>query len=212
MRRAPWLFALLLIALPHPARADVSDSAASYDPGPATVRSDFVIGTSFGPVFGTTTGYPNELAKIGIPQYQQDTGFIAGSGSSFWLGGALRDWFVFGIGLKSNKLEGGGKRTEGGGLSFHFEAFPLFARGGVFRDLALVGEFGAGSRKIVQNDKTIADGGLVSSVAFGVHWEPLHFWHHLAGGPILVVTHEWSESVDATYTVLAFQLNYYGGP
>ena len=195
-----------------PARADVEDAENHYDPGPAQRRSGFTAGLFFGPAGGASDGYLNELAKIGNPDYRQNTGFVAGSSSGFWLGGALRDWFVFGLGFRGATIEGNGKRSEGSSFVLHVEAFPLFARGGVFRDISLFSEFGAGSRKIVEHGQTVADAGFVSQIAVGAQWEAFRFWSHFAGGPMLLVSHEWSESMTTTYGALAFRLAFYGGP
>lgn len=212
MRAPAWLLIPMLLLLAVPARADVEDLDNDYHQGQAQRRSDFTFGVLLGPAMGASSGYLNELEKIGDPEFAANTGAGFGFSNGLWLGGALRDWFTFGIGLRSATFEGGGKRSEGGGFVLHIETYPLFARGGIFRDLAVVGEVGLGGRTIKEGSKTVADGGATSQFALGVHWEAFRYWTHFAGGPALLVTHEFSESLNSTYGVLAFRTAFYGGP
>lgn len=212
MRLPAWSLGLLLLCIAAPARADVEDVESSYRPKEAERRSDFTFGALLGPTVGSSTGYMNELEQIGNPAYEQRTGAGFGLSSGLWLGGALRDWFVFGLGVRSAWFEAQGKRSEGGGFVLRIETYPLFARGGVFRDLALIGEFGLGGRTIKEASKTVADGGSTSYVGIGAHWEAFRYWGSFAGGPALLVMHEFSDSMQSTYGVLAFRTAFYGGP
>jgi hypothetical protein len=216
MRRATWLLTLILLSfaetLAGPARADVEDTEPSYQLGKAERRSDFTFGLLWGPAIGSSSGYLNELEKIGVPEFQAQTGAGFGFSSGLWLGGALRDWLTFGVGIRSTTFDGGGRRSEGAAFVLHIETYPLFAEGGIFRDLALVGEVGLGGRVIKEGSKTVAEGGSMSEFSLGAHWEAFRYWTHFAGGPALIVTHEFSESLRTTYGVLAFRTAFYGGP
>jgi hypothetical protein len=212
MRRAAWLLTLVLPCLAGPAWADVEDTEASYRPKGAERRSDFTFGVLFGPAVGSSSGYLNELDKIGVPEFQAQTGAGFGTSSGLWLGVALRDWLTFGIGIRSATFDGGGVRSEGGAFVLHVETYPLYSRGGIFRDLALVGEVGLGGRVIKDSAKTVADAGSTSELSLGVHWEAFRYFTSFTGGPALIVTHEFSDSMQTTYGVLAFRTAFYGGP
>ena len=192
--------------------ADTEDRGADYDPGKALRRSDFAAGLSFSGAYGSASGYPNEAAKIGVAQYHADTGAAGGQGLGLWLGAALRDWLVVGIDLSAITVGGSGTISMGGGLGVHLEACPAFYAGGAFRDLALVGEFGFGGRTVKYASRQVADGGAVSNFALGVLYEPIRVGRHVSGGPIVLVSHEFSETLTATFVTAGFQMSYFGGP
>jgi hypothetical protein len=203
-------FALLLAT--SNAAAEAGDSGADFDPGKARRRSDFAFGANFGAAFGTASGYPNDAAKIGVDRYHASTGAGGGMTTTLWLGGALSDWIVVGIGFSGATFAGSGTLSQGGGFVAHVEGFPLFYRGGAFRDLALVGDFGLGRRTIQRASETVADGGAVSFLALGLLWEPIRMGKHFNGGPILQVTEQFSDAIQATLVTAGFQVAYYAGP
>src|SRR4051794_8377100 len=150
MRRSPSVafaaFALLSLASSNAAAA--SDSGADFDPGKALRRSDFAFGANLAGGFGTASGYPNDVAKLGDERYHASSGPGGGTSTTLWLGAALADWLVFGIGLSGCTFAGSGTLSQGGAFVVHVEGFPLFYRGGAFHDLALVGDFGVGQRTV----------------------------------------------------------------
>lgn len=192
--------------------ADTEDRGADYDPGKAQRRSDFALGLSFSGAYGSANGYPNDAAKVGVPRYYAETGAAGGQGLALWLGAALRDWLVVGAGFRTVTVAGSGTISPGGGLDVHVEAFPAFYAGGAFRDLAIVGDFGFGSRWLSYASKEVANGGAVSSFGFGLLYEPIRVGRHLSGGPIVVASYEFSESLSATLVTAGFQMTYFGGP
>jgi hypothetical protein len=210
MRRSPLIALALLLASSSAAAA--SDSGADFDPGKALRRSDFAFGASLAGGFGTASGYPNDVSKLGDERYYASSGPGGGTSTTLWLGGALSDWLVFGVGFSGCTFAGSGTLSQGGAFIAHVEGFPLFYRGGAFHDLALVGDFGVGGRTIKRASETIADGGAVSFIAVGLLWEPLRMGHHFNGGPILQVTQQFSDTIQATMVTGGFQIAYYGGP
>jgi len=211
MRKSfPAVAALLLVA--KSAAADIENAGADYDPGKATRRSDFAAGMGFAGTFANANGYPNDAAKIGVARYRASTGDAGGITNSLWLGGALRDWLVFGIGLSGSSVAGSGTLSQGGSFIVHLEGFPLFERGGAFRDLGLVGDFGVGSRTIKHASSEVANGGSMSFVALGLLYEPLAFGKHLRWGPLLQVAEQFSDTMTCTMLIGGFQIAFYGGP
>jgi hypothetical protein len=195
------------------ALADVGDSESNYDPGRALRRSGFAMGALLGGAAGTVSGFPNDLAKIGLPQYEAKTGFGAGAGGGMWVGGALRDWFVFGVGLSTASISGQGYRSSGTAFVLHVEGYPLFQSGGAFHDLGIVTEFGAGGRTIVlsKDGSQAASGGSLSVATLGVVYEPIRLGPHFSGGPLVEVTHQFSSSLTATAGILGLRFSFYGG-
>lgn len=204
------LAAVLLLA--KGAAAEIAHvSGPDYDPGKATRRSDFAFGTGFAGTFGGASGYPNDAAKIGEGRYHASTGAAGGFTNTLWIGGALRDWLVFGIGVSGSTIAGSGTLSQGGGFVVHLEGFPLFERGGAWRDLALVGDFGVGGRTIKYSSSEVANGGSMSFVALGLLYEPLSFGR-FRWGPLLQVSQQFSDSMSSTQVALGLQLAFYSGP
>ena len=174
------------------------------------------MGAFLGGTVGNATGYPNELDKIGVGKYQANTGLGAGTGGGFWIGGALRDWFVVGLGISGATVIGKGFQSDGSAFILHLETYPLFYKGGAWRDLGLFGEFGAGGRTIKMGNAsgaTVAQGGaMLHHVSFGAIYEPIRFGKFSAG-PIAEFTYQFSDSMTtAAAAVIRFRVAFYGGP
>lgn len=213
MRLLPVLATLAPLAvLAGSARADVGDSESSYDPGRATRRSEFAAGLSFGGALGGASGYPNELSKLDDPRFHSDVGLAGGFAGSAFLGGALRDWLVFGVGIGTASISGNGRRSSGTAFLFHLEGYPLFGYGGPFRDLGVFTELGAGVRSIQQGSASTADGGAMSVVGLGFVYETLRLGAHLSAGPVLQWSHQFSQSLTADVLLGGLRVAFYGGP
>ncbi|HEY2408219.1 MAG TPA: hypothetical protein VGI10_19565 [Polyangiaceae bacterium] len=204
--------ACALVLSAHPARA--SDKDNDWDGGyeqKATRRSGFVIGLTANAMVGTASGYPNELADLNTPGFRQSTGAAFGSSGKIWIGGALTDWFTFGLGATGVSLNGNDRKASGGAFTFHVEGYPLFYQGGALRDLGAYGEFGAGGMKITGGGRQAADGGLMSFASFGVLYEPFKFWQ-IRTGPSVGYTRMWSQSLTLDAALIEWRLTFYGGP
>lgn len=177
----------------------------------ATRRSGFVIGLASNVMIGAATGYPNQLAQLDVPAYRQSTGAAAGASGDIWIGGALTDWFTFGLGASGVALNGNDRKASGGAFTFRVEGYPLFYQGGTLRDVALFGHFGAGGIKIQGGNKEAADGGFMSLASGGVAWEPIKLWQ-IRMGPSLGYLHMWSESLTLNAAVIEWRATFYGGP
>jgi hypothetical protein len=194
-----------------PALADVDDYESSYQPPKAQTRSDFTLGLELGVVVGGGSGYPNEPDKIDNSAFEQSSGVGVGNGGAFWLGGALRDWYVFGLGLAMRNTRTGELDSVTTSFIVHNEFYPLFAKGGVWRDLGLIAEFGAGGGFIARGKEHVADGGALSTVGLGVVYEPWQFGSFRAG-PVLEYTHQFSQSIAVDLVLAGMKISFYGGP
>ena len=213
MKRLLFLCALVGIgSMANRARAESSDN--DWDGGykqVSTRRSGFMLGLSTGPAVGRADGYPNELAKLNDPIYKRNTAFALGNVTRLWFGGALTDYFVFGVGFEGLSLKHDDIKAAGSGFLFHVEGYPLFYRGGVFRDLSLFGDFGAGGMKITGRERNEADGGLMSVIGVGAGWEAVRFWR-MKFGPAVEYTHMWSQTVTADLFSVEARLTFVAGP
>ena len=213
MHRPLFLSALIgLSSLASLAQAESADS--HWDGGykqVATRRSGFMVGLTLGFGVGNAQGYPNELAKLDNPAFERNTATAFGGVNRLWFGGALTDYFVFGVGFAGLGLKHGDTTASGSAFLFHVEGYPLFYRGGVFRDLSLFGDFGAGGMKITGNNREEADGGLMSVVGVGAGYDALRFWHFTLG-PAVEYWHMFSQSMTANDVTLEARFTFVGGP
>jgi len=184
------------------------DYQALYRPPPAERRGDFAMGLLTSAGLLVASGFPNEADKIDQPAFEQRTGANFGSGGSLWLGGALRDWFVIGFGLSQASGHTGDKRVSTTSFISHVEVFPLFARGGAFRDLAVFADFGAGGGNIKRGEEHLANGGVISTLGGGLLFEPLRLGG-FAGGPALSYLHQFSPSLSSHFVSLGFRIAFY---
>jgi hypothetical protein len=212
MNRLALLCALLgLGSITSLARAESPDTA--WDGGYNQVarrRSGFVAGLTLGLAAGSANGYPNELAKLDNPLFKRETGAALGGVNRLWIGGALTDYLVFGLGFAGMGLKHDQTSAAGSAFIIHVEGYPLFYRGGVFQDLSIFGDFGAGSMKITGNDRPEADGGLMSVVGVGVGYEPLRFWK-FTFGPAVEYWHWFSQTVTMNSVAVEARLTFVGG-
>jgi hypothetical protein len=231
MRRLPVLAAFLAaLGAPAPALAQQKTDNESWDGGFGKKnerRGDVVLGFSPGLVLTSASGYPNEIDKLNQPQYQVDSGLAVGGGFEAWLGGALTDWFTFGLGGSYFNGSGSGTKLSGGAFLVRVETFPLYKLGGGWRDLAVFANFGAGGLVVSKGvepaelrqaptdlanepDKR-ASAGFASIGGAGVAYELYRAWH-FAFAPTAEYQLVTSQSLTAHQTLLGVRVVFYGGP
>jgi hypothetical protein len=189
-------------------------SFVSYQPPPAVRRDGFAMGLSVGVGLLAADGYPNTVQALSDPTAEVRTGLVPGASLSLWLGGALRDWLTFGIGFRSSSGFSPDRLTSLPALLLHVEGFPLFFKGGHFKDLGLALDGGLGSGTIfgVIDQKALdplASGGAMSFLGLTAFYEPLRFWHFSAG-PGIGYMHAFSQSLTSHQVLLSFRLTFYG--
>ena len=212
-RRLVPLFALPAVLATAPAFAQATDNEA-WDGGfgqKAERRSDIVVGASAGLLLGAASGFPNEIDKLDEPGWESKTGFGVGTGFSFWLGGALTDWFTFGVGLTLLGSSGSDGKMRGEAFIVKVEAFPLYGMGGPLRDLAFFADFGAGGMGIEGKPPDPADGGFTSVAGVGSAYELFRFGH-FAFAPTAEYLLVRSPTVTAHSGILGARVLFYGGP
>jgi len=219
MRRSVFAAALLVtLGVAGPALAEGASDDWSGDYGKkAERRSDFVLGFSPGLVLGGASGYPNEIDKIDQPAWKASSGFAAGFGFEAWLGGALTDWFTFGVGGGYFGGNGSGGNTSGGAFLIRVETFPLYKLGGSLRDLAVFANFGAGVLNLKGDDRgdgkerAKGESGLASVGGAGLAYELIRA-KHLAIAPTAEYLLFASEALHAHQALIGARVVFYGGP
>lgn len=174
-------------------------------------RSGFALGADLGAGIGNVDGYPKDAVKLNDPRYEADTELALGAIGRIWAGGAIRDWFTFGLGFEMSNLRGNGYTANGAAFLLRPELYPLWALGGAYRDLGVHADFGVGWMKMKDGTAKVADGGSLGRVGFGVFHETLR-WHHLGVGPTVGLSHYFSETLTATVIEIGARVAFTVGP
>jgi hypothetical protein len=201
---------LLFGVSPRDAWAAPEDGAPVEAP-PAVRRSGFLLGLSGGLALASASGYPNDVAKIDLPEFEASTGLGVSSGGTLWIGGALADWMNIAVGFQGGSFKGNGLDASGGTLHMRVEAFPLFYRGGPWQDVGLSFTAGTGGLGLERDGESVAEGEGTSAVGIGTFFEPFRFWQ-VSTGPDISYTHQFSRSLNAHQLVVGWRLAFYGGP
>jgi hypothetical protein len=205
--------AALAVSSARPAAAQENDNEAwsgGFDQK-AERRSDFVIGLSSGLMLGSAVGYPNEVDKLDEPAFEASSGLVMGPGGAAWIGGALTDWFTFGVGGAWFGGSGGKGESSGGALIFRVETFPLYGLGGPFRDWAWFATFGAGGLTVKTEEGKRGEGGFTSVAGLGSAYE-LFRVGHFAFAPSAEYLLIRSPSLTAHQSIFGARVVFYGGP
>lgn len=202
-------WSLVLVTSASPALAEPDEEP--FQVAPPERRSGFSFGIAGGLALASVSGYPNDVALIGLPELEADTGLGVSTGFALWLGGALTDWLSVGIGTASGGVEGNGLQGSGASIHVRIETFPLFYRSGAWRDLGVAFTAGTGAYSLERGRETAAEGEGTSVVGAGVFFEPWRFWQ-VATGPQIEYSHHFSRSLTAHTLVIGWRAAFYGGP
>ncbi len=176
-------------------------------------RSGFVVGLSIGTGVASFAGYPNDSRKIGLLSHYTETGASIGGVGALWFGGALSEWFTFGIGFIGGSMPLlTDQKASAGGLIFHMEAYPLFSLRKRWRDLGVMFDAGTGSATVTpkDSDTKLIDSGSASMIGGGPFYEGFKLWK-LKGGPFLVGNYMWSDSVRRPALFIGWRTSLYTG-
>lgn len=177
-------------------------------------RGGFVLGTTIGGALGTASGNPKQQEQRFDPSRETDLGFAYGYRWTPFIGGALTDWFTVGVGMSFGTLQTSGDHdTKLTTFVFHFEAFPLYARGGAWRDVGVMVDLGAGASTIhnTASGEELAHSGVASAAGLGLFWEPWRVWQ-LSAGPAVSYQRNWSQWYERNDVLFGFRGVFYGAP
>jgi hypothetical protein len=203
--------AVVAFGLASAGEARATETGAPVASPPAVRRSGVVVGISTGLALSSASGYPNDVAKIDLPEFEVDTGMGVNRGTAFWIGGALADWLTLSAGLSGGSYEKNGLSASGSILHLRIDAFPMFWRGGAWEDLGVSFLAGTGNFSVERGDERVAQGEATSAVGAGAFFEPIRFWQ-CSTGPELSYNHQFSRSISTHQFVIGWRLVLYGGP
>jgi hypothetical protein len=193
--------------------------APSWEAGLSVRRAGFALGLAIGGSVGEVSGYPNDIRKVGKYEFLADTGPAFGGHGTLWLGGALTDWLVFGLGLGASRAYGGGAVVTGFTFVFHTEIFPLFTLGGVWRELGVAFDTGAGNfvgelenKPAGAAGKLVApliDSGAASRVGVGVFYDGLRLGSKVSTGPFVAFDYSWSGTMSQPLVLVGLRTALY---
>jgi hypothetical protein len=214
------LCALAFTAASGVARAETPVPAFSPDMSPEVLRTPitttrrhgFMIGGTLALRIDSVSGYPTAFDKRNADN-RVDMGTFLAPGESVFIGGAISDYLALAVDLEFTAATHGGVHRRGTTFGFKVLAWPLFDRGGLFRDLGIDATVGTGTANLSESATgySIAQSGSFAFVATSVFWEALR-----AGGfnvgPAVGVDYRSSETYTAFATWLGVRGVYYGGP
>lgn len=174
-------------------------------------RSGLAIGADVGIGFGDVSGYPNNATKVGVSRYESNTGFALGTIGKAWVGGSVRDWFSFALGVELLQLHADELVSRGGAFMLRTEVYPLWSKGSWYRDLGVYGDFGLGVLRNREGTVVRAEGGSVGLVGFGVFHESLRLGH-FTFGPTLGYSGYFSETLEGHIGQLGIRASFNSSP
>jgi hypothetical protein len=183
---------------------------------PSRIRSGLVVGLTLGGGIGGASGYPNSSSEIGNPAFYSASGFMGGTGGSFFVMGALADYLNFGFWFGTSTFGNSSWHSTGGGGGLRVEAFPFVRLFPSLSGLGLLGEFGVGSAKLTSSDPAHPEAnGTQSYIGAGAFYE----WSfarllggHFAFGPSVEYDAIWSQPFERHGLIASARVVFYGGP
>lgn len=203
--------AALILSLAASREAHATETGAPVPSAPSVRRSGIVVGISTGLALSRAGGYPNDVAKIDVPEFEASTGTGVNRGTALWIGGALSDWLTLSAGFSGGSYESNGLSASGSILHLRIDTFPMFWRGDLWQDLGLSFVAGTGNFTLERGDERVAEGEATAAVGAGVFFEPIRFWQ-CSTGPDLSYNHQFSRSISSHQFVIGWRLVLYGGP
>jgi len=165
-----------------------------------------------GPAVVSARGTPTTYSKRNEAN-EVSSGALGGFTTTLLVGGALTDWFSFQLGFQSSSAANERLQMSAGGFLVGVEVWPLFARGGLWRDVGLGAHFGSGGATLQPkgSDEKLADSGAFSQARLSVFWDATRLWK-INLGP--AVAYEFIASPTYTQHVgfLALRAMFYGMP
>ncbi len=228
----PWVVVLTNAAAPGPpgpaapptgAAAAAVPTGETVDattlPAPHSFRRGLVVGLSLGAGLGGASGYPNDINRIGDPNYYSASGWMLGSSETLFVMGALTDYLNVGFFLTQGVFRNGDWRSGGTAGGLRLETFPLALVYPRLAGLGALAQFGIGGGNLtpaasgqggapaVDGTQSFADVGVLYEWAFG-HL----FGGHFAAGPSLDYQAIWSQPFERHGLVAGARIAFYGGP
>lgn len=155
----------------EPAKADAPKDKDDVNfPVTTTRRYGFTMGLTQSAGFTAASGSPIKFSK-------RDQVVTPGPAfvlrTSAHVGGVFTDWFAFRVGYSQTSAKKSGYSITGQAFELGLDAWPLFWKGGVFRDLGVGFDFATGTASIKQGEEKVATGGSTSGIRGSLFWDAL---------------------------------------
>lgn len=203
-----------VVEVAQPPEGEAPKKNVAQDPVVHTRRGGFTFGLSAAFGIGPISGYPLDVAKLGKARYLTEVGASTGANGTVWIGGALTDWLVFGLGAGGTYSVGNGIVTKGYTFVFHTEAFPLFWAGGPLREIGIAFDTGAGQITAEPEQGAsptagpLIDSGAASRVGASLFYEGLKLWK-VSAGPFAAFDYTWSASLSQPLFLIGLRTSLY---
>jgi hypothetical protein len=167
---------------------------------------------------GQGSGYPNDVQKIGLDQYFSRTPVMPGQGFQMVIGGALTDYFDFGVVFGGTGFENDQWRMSASTFGFRIEAFPgvlAFPSVKALANLGIGGDLGAGMMKIQAKGNYPTVEGFQSSLGIGAFYDFRLFGlfgGHVSLAPEISYHAAYASSAQVNYGAVSARLSFFGGP
>ncbi len=171
-----------------------------------------------GGAVGAGSGYPNDEQKIGDPAFYSQSATMPGSTFQVVIGGALTDYFNFGVLISGAAFKNPDWEVRASGVGFRIEAFPAvlaLPKVKALANLGIGGDFGAGTIKVQALGNFPGISGFQSIIGVSAFYEFRLF--NLLGGHVSISPEAafhaaYAASSQVSYGSLGARLSFYGGP
>lgn len=181
-------------------------------------RKGFMLTLVTGGAVGAGSGYPNDVQKIGNRDYYSQSAVMPGSTFQVVIGGALTDYFNFGVVFGGASFKSSDWEVRASGFGFRVEAFPAVLALPKVKALANLGigaDLGAGMIKVQAVGNYPGVEGFQSILGVSTFYEFRLFGllgGHVSLSPEAAFHAAYAASSQVSYGSLAARLSFYGGP
>jgi hypothetical protein len=212
-----------LVLISGSARADnptASTTPSTDDPTLRNVqherRNGLTLGAAGGIAFAGASGYPNSARFYNDPAFYSESPLLVGYSMSYFILGALTDYFSFGPSLTIANFENDKWKSTGWGLGFRADFFPFAVIKGVpaLADTALFGQLGVGTAELRAKGPYPSTDGTQSFFGIGLHHEfrlTTLLGGHAAMGPQIEYDAIRSQSHERHWLWAGLRIVWYGG-
>lgn len=207
-------FASLVSLHAHAQSTPASADASIYRPVQPERRNGVVLGISGGGALGASSGYPSNPKYIDNPDFYASSPMLGGFSTSYFLMGALSDYFSFGPNVTIATLESAEWKSTGFGIGARGEFFPFVHAVPVLADLAAYAHLGIGSSELRPKGPYPSASGTQSFLGIGIH----HEWRltrllggHAALGPYIEYDTIRTPSYERHWASVGLRVVWYGG-
>jgi hypothetical protein len=209
----------VVVLLPSVAHAELTTKPArEEDPALRPViserRNGIVLGFAAGPGLAGASGYPNDVKRIGNPDFYSSSALLPGYSMSWFLMGALTDWLDVGPFVNVATFENDRWKSTGAGGGLRVEVFPFASICPCVADLALYMQLGFGATTLRAKGPYPTADASQSFLGLGVHDElrlGRFLGGHAAAGPYLEYDTIVANNAERHWLSGGLRIAWYGG-